>query len=82
MQSAKGVAPALDTEFQADSGRSSSGRSVTRKAQVDYLADLLPQLRLMALHLDARDLARILELAESEAKILSQFEAFREELRK
>jgi hypothetical protein len=42
---------------------------ITRKAEIEYLVDLLPQLRKMALSLEETTLAYLLEMAMIEAKL-------------
>lgn len=49
-------------------------RAVTRRSELEYLADLLPQLRSMAFGLDEKTLAYLLEMATMEAKLQLQLE--------
>ncbi len=47
-----------------------SAESVTRAEELEYLADLITQLHKIALRLDEKSLAYLLELAMVEAKLL------------
>ncbi|MBO6816600.1 MAG: hypothetical protein JJ891_17225 [Rhizobiaceae bacterium] len=58
--------------------RRRSHDSVTRLSQLEYLHDMLPQLRLMALGLEEPTLAYLLELAMVEARMKYDAETFQE----
>ncbi|MEM9332962.1 MAG: hypothetical protein AAGA53_16695 [Pseudomonadota bacterium] len=50
--------------------------NVKREAELEYLSDMLPQLRKMALGLDEARLAYLLELAMMEAQLQFELERF------
>ena len=50
--------------------------SVTRKAELEYLSSMLPQLRKMALGLQEETLARLLEMAMMEAHLQLRMETY------
>ena len=50
--------------------------NVTRKAELEYLSSMLPQLRKMALGLQEDTLARLLEMAMMEAHLQLRMETY------
>jgi len=53
---------------------------ITRKSELEYLSDMIPQLRVMALGLEAKNLAHILEMAMMEASLQLDIENFHNNL--